>query len=139
MATTADTTKSRAHSQAVTSGIRVTVDSRYVAEQSSPAERRYVFAYTVKIANEGDRAAQLKSRHWIITDGAGHVEEVRGPGVVGKQPRLAPGEQFEYTSGCVLRTAHGSMHGTYQMVAADGSLFDAEIAPFGLTLPTTLN
>jgi ApaG protein len=126
-------------STAVTDGIRVSVRTQYVAEQSSPAERRYVFAYTVKIANEGTRRAQLKSRHWIITDGSGQVEEVRGPGVVGKQPLLEPGQDFEYTSGCVLRTAHGSMHGTYQMVRDDGQEFDATIAPFALSIPRTLN
>lgn len=111
----------------------------YVPEQSSPRARRYVFAYTVKIANEGDRPAQLRSRHWIIRDGDGRVEEVRGPGVVGQQPLLAPGEQFEYTSGCVLTTPRGEMQGTYEMHRPDGSVFQATIAPFSLALPYSLN
>ena len=125
-------------SKAVTQGVAVTVSSRYIAEQSSPADRRYVFAYTVRIENAGARPTQLRSRHWVITDGAGKVEEVKGPGVIGKQPLLEPGEAFEYTSGCVLRTAHGTMHGTYQMTSDDGG-FDATIAPFALALPHSLN
>lgn len=111
----------------------------YVPEQSSPRLRRYVFAYTVRIANEGDIPAQLRSRRWIITDGEGRVEEVRGPGVVGQQPLLKPGEEFEYTSGCVLTTPRGEMRGTYQMHRPDGSSFDATIAPFTLSLPYSLN
>ena len=126
-------------SNAITNGIRVTVSSNYIPAQSAPKARRYVFAYTVRIANEGTEAAQLKSRHWIITDGNGKVEEVRGPGVVGEQPMLKPGDNFEYTSGCVLETPRGSMEGTYQMVRADGSEFDATIAPFALMLPYSLN
>jgi ApaG protein len=126
-------------SNAITNGIRVTVSSNYVPAQSAPKSHRYVFAYTVRIANEGTEAAQLKSRHWIITDGNGKVEQVRGPGVVGEQPMLRPGEHFEYTSGCVLETPRGSMEGTYQMVRSDGSEFDAAIAPFALMLPYTLN
>jgi ApaG protein len=126
-------------SNALTNGIRVTVSSVYVPAQSSPKSRRYVFAYTVKIANEGEETAQLKSRHWIITDGNGKVEHVRGPGVVGEQPTLRPGEHFEYTSGCILETPRGSMEGTYQMYLRDGSQFDATIAPFSLALPYTLN
>ncbi|HMJ51778.1 MAG TPA: Co2+/Mg2+ efflux protein ApaG [Polyangiaceae bacterium] len=126
-------------SNAITSGIRVTVSSNYIPAQSAPKARRYVFAYTVRIANEGTEAAQLKSRHWIITDGNGKVEEVRGPGVVGEQPMLRPGEHFEYTSGCVLETPRGSMEGTYQMVRSDGAEFDATIAPFALMLPYSLN
>jgi ApaG protein len=124
---------------ATTEGIKITVRAVYVPEQSSPRVRRYVFAYTVKIANEGDRPAQLRSRHWIITDGDGRVEEVRGPGVVGQQPHLAPGEHFEYTSGCVLTTPRGEMRGTYQMHRPDGTQFDAVIAPFALALPYSLN
>jgi len=123
----------------VSNAIRVTVSSNYIPAQSAPKARRYVFAYTVRIANEGTDAAQLKSRHWIITDGNGKVEEVRGPGVVGEQPMLRPGEHFEYTSGCVLETPRGSMEGTYQMVRADGTEFDATIAPFALMLPYSLN
>jgi ApaG protein len=126
-------------STASTQGIQVSVQSRYLPEQSSPAERRYVFAYTVRVENRGMTPAQLRSRHWVITDGNGEVEEVRGPGVVGKQPRLNPGESFEYTSGCVLKTAHGTMRGSYQMYRDDGGSFDAEIAAFSLSLPATLN
>jgi ApaG protein len=126
-------------SNAITNGIRVSVSSNYIPAQSAPKAHRYVFAYTVRIANEGTEAAQLKSRHWIITDGNGKVEQVRGPGVVGEQPMLRPGEHFEYTSGCVLETPRGSMEGTYQMVRSDGSEFDAAIAPFALMLPYSLN
>lgn len=126
-------------SNAVTEGIRVTVRTTYVPEQSSPRDKRYVFAYTVRILNEGTVTAQLRTRHWIITDGTGHVEEVQGDGVVGAQPTLRPGQHFEYTSGCVLRTPRGTMHGTYRMHRADGRVFDATIAPFDLALPTTLN
>src|SRR5215510_7997471 len=117
-------------STATTQGIKVTVSTAYVAAQSSPAAHRYFFAYTVRISNEGSETAQLKSRHWIITDGRGKVEEVRGPGVVGQQPVLRPGEHFEYTSGCVLETPRGSMRGTYQMHLPDGRMFDADIAQF---------
>jgi ApaG protein len=126
-------------SNAVTDGIRISVNAVYVVEQSAPRSRRYVFAYTVKISNEGVAAAQLKTRHWIITDGNGKIEEVKGPGVVGQQPSLGPGEHFEYTSGCVLQTPRGEMRGTYQMYRPDGSSFDAAIAPFALALPHTLN
>jgi ApaG protein len=126
-------------SNAITNGIRVTVSSTYVPAQSAPKAHRYVFAYTVRIANEGTETAQLKTRHWIITDGNGKVEHVRGPGVVGEQPTLRPGEHFEYTSGCILETPRGSMEGTYQMHLRDGSQFDAAIAPFSLALPYTLN
>jgi ApaG protein len=126
-------------SSIVTDGIRVEVKSVYVPEQSAPRAHRYVFAYTVHISNEGGLRAQLRSRHWIITDGNGKVEEVKGPGVVGQQPSLGPGEHFEYTSGCILQTPRGEMRGTYQMHRPDGSSFDAEIAPFALALPHTLN
>jgi ApaG protein len=126
-------------STALTEGIRVTVHSAYVPEQSAPKVQRYVFAYTVRIANEGAEPAQLRTRHWVITDGDGKVEEVRGPGVVGQQPYLRPGEHFEYTSGCVLQTPRGEMRGTYQMQRPDGSGFDATIAPFALALPYSLN
>ena len=110
-----------------------------MASQSLPLASRYVFAYTVLIANEGTEPAQLRTRHWIITDGEGKVEEVRGPGVVGQEPNLKPGEHFEYTSGCVLRTPRGQMHGTYQMHRPNGRVFDATIAPFLLALPHSLN
>ena len=126
-------------STATTEGIRVSVKSQYLADQSVPQSKRYVFAYTVTIANEGAEPAQLCTRHWIITDGTGKVEEVKGPGVVGQTPYLRPGEQFEYTSGCILQTARGQMHGTYQMVRPDGRMFDAVIAPFLLALPHSLN
>ena len=126
-------------SVAITHGIRISVESQYVADQSSPRARRYVFAYTVKILNEGTEPARLRSRHWIITDGDGRVEEVRGPGVIGQQPHLRPGEHFEYTSGCVLQTPRGQMRGTYQMVRDGGETFDATIAPFDLMLPHSLN
>jgi ApaG protein len=126
-------------SSMVTEGIRVSVRSQYVAEQSVPAAHRYVFAYTVRIANEGGEPAQLRTRHWIITDGAGKVEEVKGPGVVGQTPYLRPGEHFEYTSGCILQTPRGEMRGSYQMYRPDGRMFDATIAPFLLALPHSLN
>ena len=126
-------------SVAITDGIRVTVTSRYLPEQSHPQGRRYVWAYTVQVANEGDRPAKLRSRHWIITDANGKVDEVKGPGVVGEQPHLEPGERFQYTSGCILQTPRGTMHGSYQMVRDDGVGFDAEIAPFTLTMPVDLN
>jgi ApaG protein len=126
-------------STAITHGIRVNVKSFYLAERSSPTTSQYAFAYTVRIANEGHETAQLRSRHWIITDGDGKVQEVRGDGVVGAQPVLRPGQHFEYTSWCMLPTPHGSMHGTYQMVTEEGEQFDAQIAPFPLALPYSLN
>lgn len=126
-------------SEAITQGIRVTVKSVYVPEQSAPRAHRYVFAYTIHIANEGKSTAQLVNRHWVITHGTGRVEEVRGPGVVGAQPHLEPGQHFEYTSGCVLSTPHGTMHGTYEMHRPDGSKFDAKIAAFSLSMPYSLN
>ncbi len=124
---------------AVTEGIRVTVKSEYLADQSVPASKRYVFAYTVRIENEGTEPAQLRTRHWIITDGAGKIDEVKGPGVVGQTPYLRPGERFEYTSGCVLATPRGDMRGSYQMHRPDGREFDATIATFVLALPHSLN
>lgn len=122
-------------SNAVTEGIRVRVQSHYLEEQSAPHDARYVFAYTITISNEGVSPAQLRTRHWIITDARGKVEEVRGDGVVGEQPRLAPGQSFQYTSGCVLTTPIGTMQGTYRMWRDDGSYFDAQIAPFSLAAP----
>ena len=124
-------------SSAETDGIRVRVQSHYLADQSSPRDDRYVFAYTITISNESHATAQLRTRHWIITDGNGSVEEVRGDGVVGEQPRLTPGQSFQYTSGCVLTTPIGTMHGTYRMWRDDGSYFDAVIAPFSLALPAS--
>jgi ApaG protein len=127
-------------SEAVTQGIRVTVHSRYLPEQSAPQASRYAFAYHVRIINENHPATvQLRTRHWVITNQLGEVEEVRGPGVVGEHPRLEPGEGFEYTSGAVLRTPRGEMHGSYQFVRPDGSFVDATIAPFALLAPQALN
>lgn len=126
-------------SEAVTRGIRVHVESELAAERSRPAQNEWLFLYTVTISNEGPEPVQLVTRHWIITDGVGRVEEVRGPGVVGKQPTLQPGESFEYTSGCPLTTPFGVMEGTYQMVAASGDQFDARIAPFTLSEPYTVH
>ncbi|HEY6879287.1 MAG TPA: Co2+/Mg2+ efflux protein ApaG [Polyangiales bacterium] len=126
-------------STAVTSGIRITVRCRYVAEQSMPALQRYAFAYTVRIRNEGMRVVQLVSRHWIITDCMGKKDEVHGPGVVGEQPILRPGQAFEYTSVAVLDTPRGEMCGSYQMQVINGRAFDAAIAPFLLAMPNSLN
>ena len=126
-------------SDAITEGVRVRVKTHYLQEQSTPSAGRYVFAYTIDIENEGDVSAQLLERHWVITHGDGHVEEVKGPGVVGQQPKLKPGGSHQYTSGCVLRTPHGTMHGSYQMVREDGTRFDADIAPFSLSAPYALN
>ena len=126
-------------SVARTHGVLVEVRARYLPERSSPAEGRWMFAYTIRITNEGDTRVQLMSRHWIITDANGRVEEVRGPGVVGEQPVLSPGTSFEYTSGCPLSTPFGSMRGTYHMVTAEGDGFEAEVAPFALTEPHALH
>lgn len=126
-------------SEASTRGVRIQVRSRYVPERSSPEHGAWFFAYTVLITNDGDTTVQLLSRHWIITNADGHVEEVRGPGVVGAQPVLGPGESFEYTSACPLPTAFGTMHGSYQMVTEDGERFDADIAPFSLNMPYAVN
>ena len=126
-------------SEAVTNGIRVEVLSRHSPENSRPQQGEWVFEYTVRITNQGLETVQLVSRHWIITDGAEHTEEVRGPGVVGEQPVLAPGESFKYSSWCPLKTPSGMMHGTYQMVRTDGSQFDIEIAPFGLKARYVVN
>ena len=129
----------RAVSNTLTQGIRVTVTSTYLADRSAPSRHEYVFAYTVRIANEGAATAQHRSRLWIITDGDGQVQEVKSDGVVGAQPLLRAGQHFEYTSGCVLRTPRGTMRGTYQMFREDGSQFDAEIAPFALHEPYTVH
>jgi len=117
----------------------VTVSPRFLPEQSDPDGERYLFAYTIRIVNSGQVAAQLMSRHWIITDANQNVEHVRGPGVVGEQPRLAPGEAFEYTSGCPLPTPFGSMKGSYEFVAEDGTAFEVPIPEFLLTVPRTLH
>jgi ApaG protein len=119
--------------------VAVTVQTRYLADQSDTEAGRYVFAYTITIENTGSVAAQLVSRHWIITDADGDVQEVRGLGVVGRQPLLAPGQSFEYTSGCSLATPVGTMKGSYQMTAEDGVQFEAPIAEFVLSIPRTLH
>ena len=126
-------------SNAVTDGIRVTVRSAYRPDRSEPGAGKWLFTYTVRIANEGEAAATLVSRRWVIVDANGEREEVEGEGVVGHQPHLDPGEEFEYTSYCVLKTPHGSMRGTYRMVREDGTTFDARIAPFPLVVPGSLN
>lgn len=126
-------------SLAVTKGVRVHVDARFSPPHSDPRKREWFFLYTIRIENEGTETVQLVNRHWIITDANGHVEEVRGPGVVGKQPVLQRGESFEYTSGCPLRTPFGSMRGTYEMVTAQGEHFDATIAPFALRETESFN
>lgn len=119
--------------------ISVSVNTTYLAEQSDPSADRYVFAYTITIANSGTVAAQLISRHWIITDAENVTQEVKGLGVVGEQPLLRPGESFEYTSGTAMATPVGTMHGTYQMVAEDGNKFEAEIPLFTLSMPRVLH
>ncbi|MFN4148013.1 MAG: Co2+/Mg2+ efflux protein ApaG [Rhodocyclaceae bacterium] len=119
--------------------IEVMVETQYLPEQSDPEGGRYFFAYRIHITNVGTQAAQLISRHWIITDAEGRVEEVRGLGVVGHQPLLQPGESFEYTSSCPLTTPVGTMRGSYQMVAEDGTRFTAPISEFVLAMPRTLH
>jgi ApaG protein len=119
--------------------IDVNVATRYLADESVPADGRFVFAYTIHIRNRGTVPARLLGRHWIITDANGKVQEVRGEGVIGEQPWLRPGEDFEYTSGAVLETAHGTMRGSYDMLADDGTRFDAPIASFTLSIPRTLH
>lgn len=119
--------------------ISVSVTTRYLPEQSQPDQQRYAFAYTVTIHNQGEQAAKLLTRHWIITDGNGHVQEVRGAGVVGEKPSIEPGASHTYTSGTVLTTKVGSMSGSYQMVAADGHHFDAAIPVFRLAVPGALH
>jgi ApaG protein len=119
--------------------IAVTVQTRFLDEQSAPDDNRFVFAYTIRIANAGNVPARLLSRHWIITDANGKVQEVRGDGVVGEQPWLRPGDDFHYTSGAVLETAVGTMRGSYQMLADDGRRFDAAIPQFILSIPRTVH
>ncbi len=126
-------------SRAETRGVVVSVEARYVPERSRPEDELWFFAYTVVLENHGSETVQLISRHWIITDAEGRVQEVRGPGVVGEQPVLEPGKRFEYTSACPLPTAFGTMHGSYQMITLKGEAFDATIAPFSLNLPHSLN
>ncbi|VAW93829.1 ApaG protein [hydrothermal vent metagenome] len=117
----------------------VSVETTYIPEQSDPDNERYAFAYTITIKNEGSVPAQLLTRHWIITDADGKSQEVRGEGVVGEQPHLNPGEGFQYTSGTLLDTPVGSMHGSYQMVADDGNKFECPIEPFTLSMPNKLH
>jgi ApaG protein len=119
--------------------IDVSVKTAYLADESAPEMQRYVFAYTITIANIGTVPARLLTRHWIITDANNKVQEVRGEGVVGQQPYLEPGMRFEYTSGAILETSVGTMHGSYQMVADDGAAFDAPIPQFTLSMPRTLH
>ena len=123
-------------SDRTTNGVRVQVTSTYLPEHSvvdgPPAERRFAFSYTVTITNEGRDTVTLVARHWVITDASGHEEHVRGPGVIGFQPTLGAGQGFTYSSGAVLRTSEGTMHGEYLMERVDGTRFDAEIAPFAL-------
>ena len=121
--------------EAVTNGIRVRVTPRFLEDQSVPEEGRYFWAYTVEIANDGAETVQLKTRHWQIVDGNGHRETVKGPGVVGKTPTLAPGKSFSYTSGCPLTTPSGIMSGSYQMQLGDGRMMDVEIPGFSLDSP----
>lgn len=123
--------------EAVTRGIRVHVESEFAPGRSSPPQNQWFFYYTIRIINEGREIVQLLSRHWVITDAMGATREVRGPGVVGKQPRLEPGQSFEYTSGCDLTTPFGSMRGTYQMVNDQQEHFEIEIPAFTLTEPYT--
>lgn len=126
-------------SDTITKGVRIQVSSRYVPERSDPPKHEFFFAYEVRISNVGTEPVKLESRHWIVTDAFGKTQHVRGPGVVGQKPRLEPGDAFEYTSACPLPTPHGSMSGSYQMVTDDGVFFDAEIAPFALSLPGAQN
>ena len=119
--------------------IDVQVQPTYIAEQSDPANDHYVFSYTVTIRNNGSAPAKLLTRHWIITDGDGNIQEVKGDGVVGEQPHLQPGEGYQYTSGTFMSTPFGTMHGSYQMISDEGEKFDAEIPAFQLTVPNTLH
>ena len=118
---------------------KVEVATRYLESDSSPDEDRFVFAYTITILNQGDTPARLLTRHWVITHGNGRKQEVRGDGVVGKQPRIKPGEGYQYTSGTILETPMGTMGGSYQMVTDDGQEFDASIPEFLLSTPRTLH
>lgn len=119
--------------------IHVEVSPAYIKEQSDPSNNHYVFSYTVTIRNDGDQPARLLTRHWVITDGDGQVQEVRGDGVIGEQPHLQPGEGFQYTSGTFMNTPVGTMQGSYQMITDDGKKFDAEIPSFTLSVPNVLH
>lgn len=124
--------------EALTHGVRVRVEPQFIEDQSSPDEEYYFWAYTVQITNEGEEPVQLRSRVWRITNALGHTEEVRGPGVVGQTPMIAPGETFTYTSGCPLKTSSGIMVGSYQMAGPSGDLFDVAIPAFSLDSPFAL-
>jgi ApaG protein len=126
-------------SEATTRGVHVQVESEYDPTRSAPQQDHWFFLYTVTITNNSEEAVQLVNRHWVITNGSGEVEEVRGPGVVGQQPILQPGQSFRYTSGCPLPTSFGFMRGTYEMVTAGGDDFEAEIADFELSEPYSVN
>lgn len=126
-------------SEAVTNKVRVEVESQYSPDQSDPQEGQWYFHYTVRISNEGSETVQLISRHWVVTDASGRVEEFKGAGVVGEEPVLAPGESFQYTSGCPLKTSAGVMHGTYHMISERGGQFEVAIAPFALHEPYTVH
>ena len=126
-------------SEAVTRRVRIAVVAEYAPQRSRPAQNQWFFLYTITITNEGEDVVQLLSRHWVITDGAGHIEEVRGPGVVGEEPVLTPGESFEYTSWTRLATAHGTMRGSFFCMTDDAQPFDAPIGEFGLTLVSALH
>jgi ApaG protein len=123
--------------EAVTRGLLVRVRPQYLPDQSDPAESRWVWAYQIEVENRGDETVQLLGRHWVITDAMGKVEEVRGPGVVGEQPTLKPGEAFRYASGCPLSTPSGVMKGAYEMVTEAGERFEIEVPAFSLDLPDT--
>lgn len=123
----------------MTTRILIGVETSYLPEQSDPGSERYVFSYTITIQNDGEEAARLLRRHWIITDANGKVQEVRGDGVVGEQPHLEPGRGFRYSSGAILETPVGTMEGSYQLVTDDGHNFDAPIAPFRLAMPGILH
>ena len=129
----------RTASSTTTRGICIEVRSEFLPERSSPRDGSYLFQYDVRISNVGSETAQLISREWVITNADGEVERVKGPGVIGEQPLLPPGSSFEYTSYCPLKTAVGSMQGSYQMVTANGERFNAAIAPFTLAVPNALN
>jgi ApaG protein len=126
-------------SEATTRGVRVQILARYSPERSQPSGNKWFFLYTVTIVNESAETVQLLTRHWVVTDGAGHIDEVKGPGVVGKQPTLAPGESFEYTSGWPLPAPFGVLQGTYEMITALGERFDAKVAPVALSEPYTVH
>lgn len=126
-------------SDTTTNGIRVQVTTQFLPENSSPAENEFRFAYFIRISNVGTQTVQLMSRTWVITDADGEEEQVRGEGVVGEKPVLAPGASFDYNSFCHLKTSVGSMHGSYSMVTPGGEAFDARIAPFTLAVPNALN